>query len=131
MAAGSVDTWLHNIRTATSKNLDLLLLKLPVTERAGVVNAFTDIKDWRCEVLSAKFAMWKHLPYVLLGLAHADHDKAQLCARIAISEWDVATDKNKVHRVAHRFLADPLLGAQLREFSSSENGLQSFPAYTI
>jgi len=116
MAAGGVSEFLDEIIACDSSEFNMLLADMVPGERPHVVAAMHSLKEWLYEVYDAKFGMWRHLPYILLGMAHPDRRKAKLCAHIALSEWR-ASEQRKVHRVALRFFSDPVISRQLATFA--------------
>lgn len=116
MAAGGVSEFLDDIIACDSSEFNMLLADMVPGERPHVVAAMHSLKEWLYEVYDAKFGMWRHLPYILLGMAHPDRRKAKLCAHIALSEWR-ASEQRKVHRVALRFFSDLVISRQLATFA--------------
>ena len=116
MAAGGVNEFLDDIIACDSSEFKMLLADMVPGERPHVVAAMHSLKEWLYEVYDAKFGMWRHLPYILLGMAHPDMRKAKLCAQIALSEWRTS-EQRKVHRVALRFFSDPVISHQLATFA--------------
>ena len=102
MAAGGVSSWLHKVRTASSPALDLMLINIPAGDRAEIVNTMSDLKELLCEVLTAKLEMWRHLPYLLLGLGSWAAGLAKECAKKAEQEWHGSLQKNKASRPKSR-----------------------------
>ena len=115
VAAFAVEMWLDKIHNCSSDHLTTLVCNLPRGNRGVLIAELQSIRESLCEIYSAKFEMWQHLPYMLIGLACDDIALAKACAKRAKSEWD-SCDQGKAHRVAHVFLSDPILASQLDMF---------------
>ena len=127
MGGGAVEQWLSRISHASSDHLTKLLSRIPAANRAGILAVLQNLKEALCESFQQKFAFWIHLPYILLGMLHKHIDIAKNCARKARSEWRSITDKSKIHRVAHRFFADPVIAALIDQFCDTCLPITAFP----
>ena len=125
MATFALDMWLERLRTANSDKLTLLLLQLPEGPRGWLVDKLQFIRESIYETYSAKFEMWRHLPYMLLGLA-ADKDKAKQIGKSARAEW-ASCDQSKAHRVCHVFFRDAKIVSDLDKFCTSDRELSHYP----
>ena len=127
MATGAVKRWLQKIKSADSTHLNFMLATLGPAERAVLVAKLQALKQLLVEILHARFEMWSHLPYLLLGLGCLDVGLAKDCAKRCCAEWESSTDKAKVHRVAHRFFTNQAICKQLYDFADSSNRLSEYP----
>ena len=127
MAAFAVDMWLNRLRTCGSDALTLHCCKLAREHRACLIAKLQSMRELLCEEFSAKFEMWEHLPYLLLGLACADVAMAKNCASRAKSEC-TACDQPRAHRVTQIFFTDPVVVAEIDHFCASGEPLRHYPA---
>jgi hypothetical protein len=126
MAAFAVDRWLDKLQNASSEDLTSMLSKLDDTSRGHVAFILQEVRDFLGEVFSAKMFMWKHLPYLIVGMNVCDSSSAKAVARQCLSEWE-SCDQRKAHRVAHRFFADPVVLEQIKAFASSLLPVSEYP----
>ena len=128
MAAFAVDMWLDRIARFENPRLNELIAKMPSAERAHIMAAIQGLREWLYEEFEAKFAMWKHLPYHLLGLGHSDKVLATACCKACLNEWDStpAAQRDKVHRVARRFFCDDKIKKQMEDFASGDDNLSAY-----
>ena len=127
MAAFAVQKWLQKIRDADSTHLNLMLARLGNRERAVLASKLHALKELLVEILSAKFEMWNHLPYLLLGLECSDTQLAKDCAKRACAEWSGCDNQARAHRVAQRYFKNPVVCKQLHDFAASSKPLSDFP----
>jgi hypothetical protein len=128
MASGGVNDWLERLRTCDSPLLTRLLFEVSVHDRSELICTLQCLKDSLTEELSAKFDMWHHLPYSLLGLASSDIQVAKSAAKACRNEWANCVDQHKAHRVAHLFFGNALVSNALDTFCDSDEPLHRYPS---
>ena len=115
------------IRTCDSPLLVELLRTLPQAARGVLLDYFQILKDALIEEYTAKFIVWRPLPYSVIGIASVDTRKAKKVARDCLAEWESCPHQQAAHRVAHRVLGNPALRNQIDRFATTDSPLSDFP----
>lgn len=103
--------------------------RLKDEEKSMILTDFAAARKHVYLTVALKLSFWRHLPWVLFGIAHHQEHKARASARRALALFHAAGDSSPQHVVAAALCAPGTVGhEQLTLFASGERGMSDLPA---
>ena len=97
--------------------LDPSFVGISEMQRAEITQDFARARQHIVLNLRLKLTMWRRLPWVIFGVAHADVAKARSCGRRALSLWESAHIEVRRLPLVHKVCSPGSMGrVELEEF---------------